>query len=137
MVNGDKTAAMELFRELKLDSDSSPAVRQVMIELAGQMGSVDDLEWMTAQLGNGQKESTWAAMVSVLQRQEARVIIEWANKIELNPLLSGQAIELMELAEQKAAAQKEEILLCQMQIRMLKWFWTRVNMNKWRFIEKS
>lgn len=123
MVNGDKTAAMELFRELNLGADSSPAVRQVMIELAGQMGTADDLEWLVSQLGNGQNESTWQAMVSILQRQESRIIIEWVNRIELNPVQSGQSIELMELAEQKAAAQKEDILLCQTQIRMLKWFW--------------
>jgi hypothetical protein len=122
----DKTTAMQLFRELNLDSDNSPAVRQVMIELAGQTGNVEDLEWLCTQLGsNGQSELAWRAILTILQRQDAKVIYDWANRIEQNPTATSQIVELLELAEQKAAAQKEEQLLCDLQVRLLKWYWNK------------
>jgi HEAT repeat protein len=124
MVNVDKTAAMRLFRELKLFEDSSPAVRQIMIDLSSQTGTSDDLVWLFAQLtSNGQSEPAWQAMIAILQRQDAVVIVNWADQVKQNPSLSGQVAELLELAEQKAAAQKDEILVCQLQVRMLKQYW--------------
>jgi hypothetical protein len=124
MVNVDKTAAMQLFRELKLAEDSSPAVRQIMIDLSSQTGTADDLEWLFAQLkSNGQGEPAWQAIQAVLQRQEANVIVKWADRVEQNSSLSGQLLDLLELAEQKAAAQKDELLVCQLQVRILKLYW--------------
>lgn len=126
MVNVDKTAAMQLFRELKLSEDSSPAVRQIMIDLASQTGTSDDIEWLFAQLkSNEQGEPAWQAFLAVLQRQEANVIVKWADQCEQNPSLSGQIVDLLELAEQKAAAQKDEILVCQLQVRILKGYWSK------------
>ncbi|MBM4102701.1 MAG: hypothetical protein FJ263_01445 [Planctomycetes bacterium] len=126
VVNADKTAAMPLFRELKLQSDGSPAVRLIVIELAGQVGTADDLEWLSALLGsNGQSESAWRSIVAILQRQDAGVIANWAGRMEQNPAIAGQAVELLELAEQKAAAQKEESLLCDLQVRLLKGYWNK------------
>ncbi len=125
IVNTDKTVAMQLFRELNLNSDPSPAVRLVMIDLAGQTGTDQDLKWLFEQLGsNGQTDPAWQAIVSILQRQETQVIIEWANQAQQNPALSVETVELLELAEQKAAAQKDVFSLCQLQVRLLKWFWT-------------
>ncbi len=126
MVNMDKTAAMQLFRELNLNSDASPAVRLVMIELAGQTEAAEDLEWLSTQLGsNGQSEPAWRAIVAILQRQDAKMIVDWANRMEQNPAAAGQAVELLGLAEQKAAAQKDEPLLCDLQVRLLKWYWNK------------
>jgi HEAT repeat protein len=126
MVNVDKTAAMQLFRELKLAEDSSPAVRLIMIELSSQTGTADDIGWLFAQLkSNGQSEPAWQAITAILQRQDAKVIVDWADQLELDPSLSGQIGELLGLAEQKAAAQKDELLLCQLQVRLLKWFWSK------------
>jgi hypothetical protein len=126
MVNVDKTAAMELFRELKLAEDGSPAVRLVMIDLASQTGTAEDLDWLYAQLkSNGQSEPVWQAMMTILQRQEAKVIVNWADQVEQDSSLSTQIVELLELAEQKAAAQKDEVLLCQLQVRILKRYWIK------------
>jgi hypothetical protein len=126
MVNVDKTAAMQLFRELKLAEDSSPAVRLIMIDLSSQTGTADDLDWLFAQLkSNGQGEPAWQAILAVLQRQEAKVIVKWADQVEQNIALSGQIADLLELAEQKAAAQKDELLVCQLQVRILKWYWNK------------
>jgi hypothetical protein len=126
MVNADRTVAMPLFRELNLQTDASPAVQLIVIDLAGQVGATEDLEWLSAQLNsNGQSEPAWRAIVAILQRQDAGVIAEWAGRMEQNPAIADQVVELLELAEQKAAAQKEETLLCDLQVRLLKWYWNK------------
>jgi hypothetical protein len=126
LVNVDKTAATRLFRELRLSEDSSPAVRLIMIDLSSQTGTDQDLAWLFALQGsNGQSEPAWQAIVAILERQDANVIIDWANRAEQNPAISSQVAEILELAEQKAAAQKDAILLCQTQVRLLKRYWNK------------
>lgn len=122
MMNVDATAAMKLFRELSINTDSSPTVRLVMIHLAGQSGTVEDLDWLTGQLGsNGQSELAWQSILEILKRQEAKVIADWAIRLEQNPAVGDQIREVLELAEQKALAQKEGALLSNLQVRLLKW----------------
>ncbi|MEN6306295.1 MAG: hypothetical protein ABFD91_00955, partial [Anaerohalosphaeraceae bacterium] len=122
MMNVDATAAMKLFRELNINTDSSPTVRLIMIHLAGQSGTVEDLEWLTGQLGsNGQSEPAWQSILEILKRQEAKIIVEWATRLEQNPAVGDQIREVLELAEQKALAQKEGTILCDLQVRLLKW----------------
>lgn len=122
MVNVDPTAAMKLFRELNINMDSSPTVRLIMIYLAGQSGTVEDLTWLTGQLGsNGEGELAWTAIIDVLKRQDAKVVADWSVRLEQNPSVGDQIREVLELAEQKAEAQKEGALLCDLQVRLLKW----------------
>jgi len=122
MVSVDPTAAMKLFRELNINMDSSPTVRLIMINLAGQSGTIEDLDWLTGQLGsNGELELAWTAIMDILKRQDAKVIADWSIRLEQNPSVGDQIREVLELAEQKAEAQKDGAMLCDLQVRLLKW----------------
>ncbi len=122
MVSVDPTAAMKLFRELNINTDNSPTVRLIVINQAGQNGTIEDLAWLTGQLGlNGEGELAWTAIIEILKRQDAKVIAEWSDRLAQNPSVGDQIREVLELAEQKAEAQKEGDLLCDLQVRLLKW----------------
>lgn len=128
MVYADKTAAMQLFQQVSLQNDSSPAVRQIYIDLAGQNGTADDLEWLSGLFAaNGQGEQAWLAMVSIFQRQDAAFIASWATRMEQNQTNSDQIRELLSIAEQKAVAQKDTKLLCDLQVRLLRWYANKEN----------
>lgn len=121
MVNVDKTAAMQLFRQIGLQNDPSIAVLQVYIDLAGQSGTADDLEWLFGRFSaNGQSDQIWDAMLDILKRQDAGVVAAWAMRLEQSPALPDAYRELLSLAEQKAEAQKEVLLLCDLQSRLLR-----------------
>ncbi|MBN2512003.1 MAG: hypothetical protein JXB18_03590 [Sedimentisphaerales bacterium] len=122
MVSVDPTAAMKLFRELNINMDSSPTVRLIMIYLAGQSGTIEDMGWLMEQLGsNGEGELAWTAVMDILKRQDAKLVAEWSVRLEQSPSVGDQIREVLELAEQKAEAQKEGALLCDLQVRLLKW----------------
>jgi hypothetical protein len=113
---------MKLFRELNINTDNSPTVRLIVINQAGQNGTIEDLAWLTGQLGlNGEGELAWTAIIEILKRQDAKVIAEWSDRLAQNPSVGDQIREVLELAEQKAEAQKEGDLLCDLQVRLLKW----------------
>jgi hypothetical protein len=122
MVSVDPTAAMKLFRELNINTDNSPTVRLIVINQAGQNGTIEDLAWLTGQLGlNGEGELAWTAIIEILKRQDAKVVAEWSDRLAQNPSVGDQIREVLELAEQKAESQKEGDLLCDLQVRLLKW----------------
>jgi HEAT repeat protein len=128
MVYADKTAAMQLFRQVSLQNDSSPAVRQIYIDLAGQVGTADDLEWLSGLFAaNGQGEQVWLAMVSIFQRQDASFIAGWVSRMEQNQTNSDPIREILLMAEQKASVQKDTKLLCDLQVRLLRWYSNKKN----------
>ena len=121
LVNIDKPMAMRVFREQKIIEDPSLAVKLVVIELAGQMGTVEDIEWLSVQLAtNGPSEPAWGAIKSILQRQDAQLILDYAKRLETSSGTNQQVLELLELVEQKAQAQKQQSLLEQIHIRLIK-----------------
>lgn len=121
MVNVDKTAALQLFRQIGLQNDSSLAVLQVFIDLAGQSGTTEDLEWLFGRFSaNGQSDQIWDAMLDILKRQDAAVVASWAMRLEQNPALPDAYRELLSLAEQKAEVQKDIPMLCDLQSRLLR-----------------
>lgn len=131
MVNIDKIAAMQLFQEIGLQNDSSPAVLQVYIELAGQTGTADDLDWLVGLFAaNGQGDHVWSAMLSILQRQDAGVIASWALKLEQNTAFSDEIRELLSIAEQKAATQDDADLLYELQFRLIMWYGNQKNFDQ-------
>jgi len=128
LVYADKTAAIQLFRQVSIQNDSSSAVRQIYIDLAGQIGTVDDLQWLSGlYMANGQGEQVWLAMVSIFQRQDASFIANWVMRMEQNQTNSDQIRELLTIAEQKAAVQQDTKLLCDLQVRLFRWYSSKGN----------
>ncbi|MBP8605466.1 MAG: hypothetical protein KBI46_06475 [Phycisphaerae bacterium] len=119
----DKVKALELFRQNQLMLDESIAVRQIVIDLAGQTGQGADLEWLLKMLsGNGYSEQVWLAIRSICQRQSAAFLLEWAGSIKAAEGLTISYVrEIMDMAEQKAAAEKDSELLLKIQQASISW----------------
>ena len=108
MVYVDPVKAMGLARDNKLMEDDSLAVRQVVIDLAGQIGTTDDLVWLLEALNeNGYAEEAWQAIKQICQRQKSGFLLEWVAKLDQNGGRSEYVREILELAEQKAIGEND------------------------------
>jgi HEAT repeat protein len=121
LVYVDKVKAMELFRQNQLMLDESVAVRQIVIDLAGQTGQAADLDWLLKLLsGNGYSEPVWQAIRNICQRQSADFLLNWVETLELAEGLQDSYVrDILDMAEQKAAAEKNSNLLMQIQQRTI------------------
>lgn len=119
----DKVKALELFRQNQLMLDESIAVRQLVIDLAGQTGQGADLDWLLKMLsGNGYSEQVWQSIRSICQRQSAAFLLDWAVSLKSAAGLAvGYVREVLDMAEQKAAAEKNSGLLLQIQQTSIAW----------------
>lgn len=106
LTNIDKASAKELFVRTGLYDDGNPAVVSMVIQLAGEVGQSGDLNWLVKKLdSNGNAEAIWQSMRQILLRQNADVIVEWAEKLAAGKTSPERIRELIEIAEQKAAGQ--------------------------------
>lgn len=117
----DKVKALELFKEKGLMNDENLAVRQIMIDLAGQVGEASDLEWLVALLkANGSGDYVWSAIKSIFQRQKAGFLMEWLPTFESADAVTADNVrEILEIAELKAAGEKDDMLQAQIQQQIL------------------
>jgi HEAT repeat protein len=110
-VNGliyiDKTKALNILRGFI--NDSNPIVRKKIIELASEVGSQEDLVWLSGKIGSsaeGESEPAWQAMLDIFKRSDAGVLNEWITKFDLPStkakLSVEQLISFLEIAEGKA-----------------------------------
>jgi hypothetical protein len=117
----DKVKALELFKQKGLMNDENLAVQQVMIDLAGQTGDAADFEWLVVLLkANGSSDHVWLSVKSICQRQEAGFLMEWLPNLETADGVTAENIrEILEIAEQKAAGEKDGTLQTQIQQKIL------------------
>lgn len=117
----DKVKALELFKQKGLMNDENLAVQQVMIDLAGQTGDASDLEWLlVSRKGNGGSDHVWLAVKSICQRQKAVFLMEWLPTLEAADGVTVENVrEILDIAEQKAAGEKDEALQTQIQQQIL------------------
>lgn len=111
----DKSEAFRTVKEMNLIQDTSPAVREVILELASETGSQSDLEWLFVLLqgnGNGAAESYWNTFKSIVQNQKIEVCLEWVGRFEQQSLRNEWIRYLLQEAEKKAVAagQPEKVL---------------------------
>ena len=103
----DKTKALNILRGFV--NDSNPIVRKKIIELAGDIGSEEDLTWLSAKIGStaeAESEPAWQAMLVIFKGSDAGVLNDWISKFEspgMKAKLSvEQKISFLEIAEGKA-----------------------------------
>jgi len=103
----DKTKALKILRAFT--NDSSPVVRRKIIGLAGEVGSQEDLVWLSGKIGStaeGESEPAWQAMLEIFKGSDAGVLNEWIAKFESpgtkSKLSVEQRISFLEIAQGKA-----------------------------------
>ena len=119
----DKVRALDLFKKNNLMRDQSPAVQQVVIDVAGQTGDATDLEWLLALLnGNGHNDLVWQAIISICQRQEVSFLLDWLPELEeISATKDDYVREILDIAEQKAAGGKEPEALKRVREQTIFW----------------
>jgi len=106
IVNIDRAAALNMFRQRGVIEDSSLTVKRTVIELAAELGSDEDIVWIVAGNTNGLGDSVWQAIGMILQREDAEIATMWAQKLmALEGVDSERIRPLLETAEKKAVAE--------------------------------
>ena len=108
----DKTKALNVLRGFI--NDSNPIVRKKITGLAGEVGSQEDLAWLSGKIGStaeGESELAWQAMLDIFKNSEADVLNAWIAKFDSSStkakLSAEQNISFLEIAEGKAIRENE------------------------------
>jgi len=111
LINIDKADALSIFKTKDLFADESASVRSAIIELAGQAGNVEDIEWLSPViLGNGEGELAWQAVREILQRQPVKTVTEWIDKLKAI-VSEDRTRNLLEMAVKKAEAENDPAMI--------------------------
>jgi HEAT repeat protein len=103
----DKTKTLNILRGFI--NDSNPVIRKKIIALAGEVGSHEDLIWLSGKIvstAESESEPAWQAMLEIFKRSNADVLNEWITKFD-SPVTKAklsveQKISFLEIAEGKA-----------------------------------
>ncbi len=122
LLNTDKTKALNRLRK-DFANDPSVAVRKKLIALAGEVGGKEDLVWLAEKIGsNTESDAAWQAMLKIFNGADITVLSEWMGKCasESSPikLSDEQRTSFLEVAEQKATAEKKTDMLREVRYRL-------------------
>jgi len=126
LVNIDKVAAL---RRLRTDfvKDPSAAIRARLVEVAGEVGGQEDLDWLSKMLGvAGEGEAAWQAMLKIFRRVDTDVMSTWVARFDTlagpNRLTPEQAISFLSLVEQRAQAENKPETLKEARIKLFEFY---------------
>jgi HEAT repeat protein len=123
LVNIDKASALRILRT-DFINDKNPVIREKIIELADNLGTKDDLNWLSEKIGNSEGKTAWQAMLKIFKRSEAAVIYEWVGRLDAKNAdgkpTGEQMLLLLETAEPKITAEKNSKMLREVQSRLSK-----------------
>ena len=107
LVNINGAKALALFKERGLSDDDSSTIREAVIELAGRAGKQEDVGWLAEKVdSNGEGQLAQEAIGTILGRQKAAVVADWAEQLAWDGAGSEQVRALFEVAEKKADSEK-------------------------------
>ena len=111
LANIDKLAAL---RRLRADfvNDSSAAIRARLVDLAGEVGGHEDLDWLAKKVGvAGEGEPAWQAMLKIFRRSNTDIMGNWMTQFESraapNQLSPERMISFLAMVEQKAQGENK------------------------------
>ena len=126
LISVDRTEALKVLTSRGFANDPSANIRKSLIDLAGQIGSGSDVEWLAGKLNvNGDSGPAWQAIVRILTRQGPELAAEWADKLAQNESGSDRVRELLELAEKKAEAEKKDALVLDVRMKLVELYGQR------------
>ncbi len=117
-----KSGALRKLRE-NMANDSNVAIRQKLVDFAGEIGGSQELDWLAEKLGvAGEGEPAWRAMLKILQRSDLAVLADWKLKIDglaaAGKIGVEQRIAFFTLVEQDAKSEKKADVLKDAQMRL-------------------
>ncbi len=133
-VNIDKSSALRKLRE-NMANDPSVAIRQKLVDLAGEIGGPQDLNGLAEKLGvAGESEPAWLAMLKILKRSDLAVLADWTLKIDALAAAGKvgveQRIAFFTLVEQEANSEKKADVLKDAQTRLARLYVASNNLKQ-------
>ncbi|MHC4720855.1 MAG: hypothetical protein ACYSYT_10325, partial [Planctomycetota bacterium] len=118
----DKARALRILRR-DFISDSSIIIRRKLIDLAGEVGNREDLDWLVEKMGSpSEGEPAWQAMLAIFKGSDAAVLDEWIEKFNSHNaktrLSDEQWLSVLEIAERKAVAENRSTMLRNVRARL-------------------
>jgi HEAT repeat protein len=104
----------EAYRRLRADfvNDKNVNIRKRLISLAEEVGTVDDLGWLSEKMSSGAEEAVaWKAMLRIFESGNCKLLSDWVELLELKKVAPVRMIALLEIAERKAQAENNIALL--------------------------
>jgi hypothetical protein len=120
--NADKLLALRKLRK-DLAADPSVKIRLKLVDLAGDEGGQQELDWLAEKLGVAdENEKVWNAMIEILQRSPTALVADWVVKIKspevAAKLTSEKQISFFAMARQKAQSENKADLLKEAQTNL-------------------
>jgi HEAT repeat protein len=134
LVNTYKSGAIRKLREI-MANDPSVAVRQKLVDLAGEYGVPQDLDWLAEKLGvTGEGDSAWQAVQKIWKRSDLAVLADWKQKIDglaaAGKVTAEQRIAFFSLVEQAAKSEKKADVLKDAQTRLAQLYMASSNFKQ-------
>jgi hypothetical protein len=95
----------EALRTLRADfaNDSSISIRRKLISLAEEVGTTEDLAWLSDKLSSNIEEAAaWKAMMRIFSASDTALLVSWIQPLEQKKIAPGRIIAFLEVAERKA-----------------------------------
>ncbi len=110
-----KTRALRLLRK-SVVNDSNARIRGKVIELAGEVGGTEDLDWLWERVGTAEEgNSSWESMLMVFKRSGAGILEKWMVQFDTSngnsKLSDDQKVSFLEMAEQKSVSENNSHML--------------------------
>lgn len=96
----DRTDAFNKFTEKQLYNDSEPAIVNIVINLAKDVGNGKDCDWLLEKVGQN-SDGAWQAIVAILQREDEKVLRKVLAAVDDE----AKKIEVYEIGRKKAGLQ--------------------------------
>ncbi|MBN1505220.1 MAG: HEAT repeat domain-containing protein [Sedimentisphaerales bacterium] len=134
LVNIDSVAALKRLRKGLVD-DPSASVRAKVINLAGESGVAEDLDWLSKKLGvPSDGEAAWQASLKVFRRCAMDVLATWSAAFTAPPLQEklsvDQRIAYFMLVEQRAQTESRPDVLAEARRRLAQLYATSGNFKQ-------
>jgi len=110
--NIDKTSALITLRTRGFHNNPSPNIRSMQIELAKNVGGIEDLVWLAEKIGtNSDSQATWQAMLRIFNESDTAVLNEWMGKLTGNQskLTDNQKVDFLKIAESKTIGENKRV----------------------------
>jgi hypothetical protein len=110
-----KTRALRILRK-SVVNDSNARIRGKVIELAGEVGGTEDLDWLWERVGTAEEgNSAWESMLMVFKRSSAGILenrmVQFNTSNGNSKLSDDQKVSFLEMAEQKAVSENNSHML--------------------------
>ena len=108
LINCNKANAFVAAKKNELYVDQDAQVRELVISLASQVGSHEDLEWLYG-IAKTDGESSWSVLLDILKRSEPPVVKLWIDRLESDKIKPEKLLAVYLIAEKKQPLQSDAI----------------------------